>query len=264
MSNAQDHKGLDIFSFDFIGASDDCGFRHRRMADERALNIGGTNAMSGDIQHIVCASDDGEVSILIADGHIAGGVGVRNLAPIESVADGIAIDCAEHVREGTSQHKQSSFIWRQLIPLRVYNLSDYARQRLPGFSGTRRDYRQRAEAGAARFRLPPVVSNKSPFAVAAQHAIGPHHGLRIERLASACEETDAAQIVAARQFVAMTHEHTYGRRGGEDYGGAIALHQLPGNRRMRIVDGAFTEESSRSGQKRSIDDIRMSHDPANI
>src|SRR5215471_19179453 len=264
MSNAQNHKSLDVFSFDFIGASDDRGFCNCRMTNQRALNIGGADAMSGDIQHIVCASDDGEVPILIADGHIAGGVGVRNLAPVESVAGGIAIDCAEHVREGTSQHKQPAFIWRQLIPLRVDNLSDYARQRLSGFSGTRRDYRQCAEAGAARFRLPPVVSNKSPFAVAAQHAIGPHHGLRIERLASACEETDAAQIVAARQFVAMTHEHADGSWGGEDYGGAISLHQLPGNCGMRIVDGAFTEESSRSGQKRSIDDIRMSHDPANI
>src|SRR5262249_27376887 len=156
------HKSLDIFSFDFIGASYDRGFRNCRMTNQRALNIGGTNAMSGDIQHIICASDDGEKSILIPNGHRACGGGVRNLSPVECVAGGITIDCAEHVREGTSQHKQSAFIWRQLIPLRVYNLSDYARQRLSGFSGTRRDYRQCAEAGAARFRLPPVVSNKSP------------------------------------------------------------------------------------------------------
>src|SRR5215471_11650715 len=102
MSNAQNHKSLDVFSFDFIGASDDRGFCNCRMTNQRALNIGGPNAMSGDIQHIVRAADDSEVSVVIADGHVACGVCVRNLAPIESVAGGIAINCAEHVRERTS------------------------------------------------------------------------------------------------------------------------------------------------------------------
>src|SRR5262249_13062362 len=198
MSNAQNHKSLDVFSFDFIGASDDRGFCNCRMTNQRALNIGGTNAMSGDIQHIVRAPDDGEVSIFIADGHVAGCVCVRNLTPVEGVAGGIAVNRAEHMGEGTSQHQQPTFVRRKFIALSVYNFSNYTGQWLSRFGGTRRDYWQRAQARTARFRLPPVVSNKSPLTVAAQYTMGPHHGLRIERLTSAGEETDAAQIVAAR------------------------------------------------------------------
>src|SRR5215510_14025103 len=113
MSDAQDDEGLDVFSLDFVGTSDDRGFRNCRMTDECAFNISGANAMPGNVQHIVGAPYDGEVSIFIADGHVAGCVCVRNLTPVESIAGGIAVNRAEHMGEGTSQHKQSAFVRRK-------------------------------------------------------------------------------------------------------------------------------------------------------
>ena len=80
VADAQDHKGLDVLALDFIGASDDSRFSHGGMADQRAFNVGGANAMAGDVQHIVRATDYGEVAVLIAHGDIARGISVGNFA----------------------------------------------------------------------------------------------------------------------------------------------------------------------------------------
>src|SRR5262249_34296462 len=114
-----------------------------------------------------CASDDGEISIFIANGDIARGVSIGNFAPVKGVASRVAIDCTEHMRKGASEHQQSTFVWRKFVALGVHNFSDHTGERLSCLGRTRSDYRQCAEAGTAGFRLPPIVGDKTPFTISA-------------------------------------------------------------------------------------------------
>ena len=74
------HAGLDGdeadhgLAFQFVGTSDDRGFRDGGMRDERAFDFGGAEAVAGDVEHVVDAADDPEVAVLVAPRAVAGEV----------------------------------------------------------------------------------------------------------------------------------------------------------------------------------------------
>ena len=64
-----DHQGdigIDALTFDVVRIADDSSFRNFRMRNERALDFGGAEPMSGDVDDVVDAAGDPVVAVLVA------------------------------------------------------------------------------------------------------------------------------------------------------------------------------------------------------
>ena len=81
------------------GLPDRRGLGDRRVAHERALDLGGADAVAGDVEHVVDAADDPEVAVLVAARAVAGEVHVRDHVPVRlEVALVVAPERARHRR----------------------------------------------------------------------------------------------------------------------------------------------------------------------
>lgn len=68
------NEGDDALALDFMGSADDCGLGDGFVSDEGAFDLGCAKTVAGDVENIVEAADDPEVSFLVASGTIASGV----------------------------------------------------------------------------------------------------------------------------------------------------------------------------------------------
>ena len=64
-------------ALELVGPADGRGFGDRRVRDERALDLGGADAVAGDVEHVVDAADDPEVAVFVAARAVAGEVLAR-------------------------------------------------------------------------------------------------------------------------------------------------------------------------------------------
>src|SRR5579859_6229602 len=96
MVGADLHEGFDAFTFQWIGDTDGGGFGDRGMRDQRALDFGGADAVSGDVEYVVGAAKDGDVAVFIFHGDVAGDVVAGEKLPITLVTGSVAPDCAQH------------------------------------------------------------------------------------------------------------------------------------------------------------------------
>src|SRR5215471_10472965 len=101
------------------------------MADQRAFDLSGADAMAGHVHHIVGTAYDHEVPVVVLDGHVAGEITAGNSAPVAFVTLRIPIDRAEKVREGTFEHQQPTLSGLYGIPLQVDDIGDNAREGFP-------------------------------------------------------------------------------------------------------------------------------------
>src|ERR1700693_4315186 len=102
------HEGLDALSLERIGNADGSGLSASGMRVQVTLNFRGTDTVSGDIEHVVGAAKDGDVSVFVFHGHVASDIAAGEELPVALVASGIAPDCAQHAGEGTLQHETSA------------------------------------------------------------------------------------------------------------------------------------------------------------
>ena len=75
-------KSSDCLAFHLIGATNDCGFRNGGVGDKRALDLGGPEAVTGNIEHIIKAADDPEVAFLVASRAVTRGVQTGIVGPV--------------------------------------------------------------------------------------------------------------------------------------------------------------------------------------
>src|SRR5215469_6991770 len=76
VAGLEHHEGLDDVPAERIRLADDGGLRHRRVAEDRALDLEGTDPIAGALDHVVRPSLEPEVAIgvpppEVADGHPA-------------------------------------------------------------------------------------------------------------------------------------------------------------------------------------------------
>ena len=74
LAAAQEDEGLDRLPLDRVGLAD-----HRRLADggvadQRRLDVGGADAVAGDVEDVIGAAENGDVAILVVGGDVAGDV----------------------------------------------------------------------------------------------------------------------------------------------------------------------------------------------
>ena len=74
-----DERG-DRLTFDFVGTADHGGFGDASVRDQRALHFHGAEAVAADVEHIVDAAHDPEISVLIFAGAVAGEIHARESA----------------------------------------------------------------------------------------------------------------------------------------------------------------------------------------
>ena len=68
--------------FNSSGRADHRCFRDLRVTDQRALDFRGAESMTGDVQHVVDAADDPEITVLVAARAVAGEIIAFEFAPI--------------------------------------------------------------------------------------------------------------------------------------------------------------------------------------
>src|SRR5712691_8824583 len=90
-------EGNQRLTFEIIRSADHRGLGNFWMADERALDLRGADAMAGNIEDIIDAANDPEIAVFVLPAAITGEVAALDLAPINLfVALRIAPEAAQH------------------------------------------------------------------------------------------------------------------------------------------------------------------------
>ena len=84
MTRFERDEGDDRLPLELVGPADDGGLGDRRVADERALDLRGAEAVAGDVEHVVDAAHDPEVAVLVLARPVAGEVDARDRRPSTS------------------------------------------------------------------------------------------------------------------------------------------------------------------------------------
>ena len=130
----------------------------------------------------------------------------------------------------------------------------------PGFSARRAG--QRRDQNAAGLGLPPGVDDRA--AVIADDAIIPFPGFGIDRLADRAEQPQRGARGLLHRLVAGLHQRAdRGRRGVEDID-LVLVDDLPESRHRRIIRHAFEHQRGGAVGERSIDDVAVAGDPADV
>src|SRR6059036_4159667 len=131
------------------------------MTDERTLNLHGSDAMTGNVDHVIDPSHDPQVAVLIAPGSITGEINAWNFTPVLfPVSLGITVDRAQHGWPGTFDHQKSTLIGTDGFALPVDDINHHTRQRSgrrAGFSGNCAGNRRNHHRSG--FCLPPRIDN---------------------------------------------------------------------------------------------------------
>ena len=77
-------EGDERAALEIVGLADRGGLGDGRVAHERALDLGGADAVAGDVEHVVDAPDDPEVAVLVAPRAVAREVDAGQLRPSTS------------------------------------------------------------------------------------------------------------------------------------------------------------------------------------
>src|SRR6266851_6210687 len=76
------------------------------MADERALDLDRRDAVARNVHHVVDASEQPEVPVLVDESAVAYEVRVLPAAPVGLLVPlGVAVDSAQHRRPGLADHQ---------------------------------------------------------------------------------------------------------------------------------------------------------------
>ena len=94
-ADAQHDERLDHLALDLVGLADRGGFAARLVRNQRALDVSGRDAVAGDFEHVVGASEHHEVAVVVARRDVAGGVSARDLVEVAFVAHAIVPDRRE-------------------------------------------------------------------------------------------------------------------------------------------------------------------------
>src|SRR5262249_21782377 len=118
--------------FEVIGPADRRSLGDGRVRDERALDLGGTDAMTGDVQDVVDAAHDPVVAVLVAPRAVAGEVAARDIAEVllpEALV--VAPPRAEHRGPGLLQPQHPAVPRGHGRAVLLYNVGDNAKHWQP-------------------------------------------------------------------------------------------------------------------------------------
>ena len=81
-THSQRHERYHALTFQFVGSADDGRLGHRFMGDERALDFGGSEPMARDVEHVVDATDNPKIAVLVSPRSVTGEIAALDFAPV--------------------------------------------------------------------------------------------------------------------------------------------------------------------------------------
>ena len=81
-THSQRHERYHALAFQFVGSADDCRLGHRFMGNERALDFGGSEPMTRDVENVVDATDNPKIPILVSPRSITCEIAAFDFAPV--------------------------------------------------------------------------------------------------------------------------------------------------------------------------------------
>src|SRR3954469_25808319 len=110
------------------------------MAYQCALDFRSTNAMPGDVEHVVNAADDPEITVLVLPATVPGEVTALDLAPINFlVTFWVAPEATEHGGPGFAQHEFAAAVSRHGLAQIIHHFGQNAEEREGTGTGFGRD-----------------------------------------------------------------------------------------------------------------------------
>ena len=257
------HKGHDPLALDRIGQTYHRTLGHRRMADERALHIGGADAVTRHVQHIVRASQHSEVAIRILHGHVPHRVEAGDLLPVFLVALVVVPHGPQHVGQRELDDQQAALAVGHRTAVVVHHGHLGAGHRLAGLARAGFEGRHGPDHRTRDLRLPPVVHHL-PVALPDEMLLGPAVGLGVQRFPGAGHQPQLGEVILARRLGTVAHPHAHGGGGSEHDVDTEPLADLPGDLGARVVRRALAAEHRGADAERAVDDEAVAHHPANV
>src|SRR5581483_2704821 len=159
---AQGDVGDDRLTRGLVLSADARGLGHVLVVDERRLDLGRRDAVTGDVHHVVDTTQQPEVAVVVDLAAVAREVAALEARPVRLlVALGIAVDASEHPRPRAGQREVAAAPF-DLVALLVDHLGTDAGQwegRRAGLEGG--GARQRRDHDAAGLGLPPRVDDRA-------------------------------------------------------------------------------------------------------
>ena len=256
--------GIESLSFDLVGDGADRGLGHLVMTHEGAFDLGGTDAVAGDIDHVVDAAHEPEVTVFVLATTVAGKIDIivhREVGVDEPIV--ITPHGPHHAGPGLHEAEFAAFIDIALRPVVAENPGVDPKE---GFVDAARfervGTRQGGNHDAACLGLPPGVDDGT--LAAADLFRVPHPGLRVDRLTHGAEDTEGVELVLCRPLIAQPHEGPNRRRGGVEDGDGKLVADLPKPAGVRIGGHALEHQRGGPVGQRAVDDIAVTGDPTDV
>ncbi len=254
---------MDAGAFDRVRQADGGRLGHGRVADQRALDLGGAQAVARDLDHVVDAPDDPEVAVLIALGRVAGGVLAGETAPILAhVALGVLEYRAQHGGPRLEQHQIAFLAVGHGVARLIQHFGLLPKERARARARLERHDRGGRDHKHARLGLPPGVDDGA--AAVANDAVIPLPGLGVDRLAHRAEQPQGRQVVLVGPAFAKAHQPADGGGGGVEHADGVLGHQAPPAVGGREGRRAFVHEAGGGVEQRAIDDVGVACHPARV
>ena len=220
--------------------------------------------MPTDIENIINAAHDPEVSALIAARAVAGEIHARYAAPVrfdESLP--ITIHAAQHARPWLANDQQTASVRALLIAGIVNDCGVDTKHwdRATSWHGWR-GARQWGNDMSARFSLPHRVNNRA--STATNDLVVPHPRFRIDRLAHGSQDPKAGKVVLGRMHIAPAHEAANGGWRCVKVRDVVARNDPPESILGWEIRGTFVHERWYAVGQHSIHDVTVTGDPTDV
>src|SRR5215213_10802171 len=260
----EDNVGNDGLALVLVVAPDDGGLGHALVGDERALDLHRTDAVSGDVHHVVYPARDGVVTVLVALGAVLYEVLVSQPLPVGlAEALRVLVDRAQHARPrlGDDQIALAGALDR--VVLLVVDVHPDAWERPRGAARLGRgEAGERRYHDRARLRLPPRVDHRATALADVLVVPLPRPG--VDGLADGGEQPQAGEVVLVDGLRALLNERPNDRGSRIVDRHPVALDQIPVPVRTRVAWCPLELNGGRAVTERAIHEVRVPRDPADV
>ena len=220
--------------------------------------------MPRHVEDIVHATHHPDVAVFVFPRPVAREITTGDRGEVRVlVALMIAVERAEHRRPRLLHHEQAPLIGTEALALLRDDVGDDAGKwpRAASRFG-RRDAGQGRDHDAAGFRLPPRIDDRTTLGT--DHSVIPHPRFGVDRLTDRTKQPQTGEIVLRRPLVAPLDEGANRCGSRVEDADLVLLDDLPEASVVRPVRRPFVHHGRGSVRQRSVDDVAVSRDPADV
>ncbi|VUM26484.1 hypothetical protein PGKDCPLP_04088 [Stenotrophomonas maltophilia] len=236
------------------------------MAGDGFFNLARTQPVTGHIDHIIGATEDEGVAIVVTDRPVQRAV--QQLLEVAEVAlqeTAVVVPHRAHAaRRQRRRHHQHALLPRChfLAGVLVDHLHPVAEIGEPGRAETHRLHLQARQQGQCRpagFGLPVIVDDRL-----AERFADPVRGRFVQRLAGQEQVLQRAQVVAMDEVRVVLLQHADGGGRREHRAHVVLLAQRPPDARIRVGRQPFVEQRGAAADQRAVHVVGMADRPADV